>query len=81
MGQRIGYPAAFTKVKKISNANDISAGGHAKVQVMRIIWTVLFGALITLLFGAVLVHERGRLPGPRFRRLLTVEEAVRWRPE
>ena len=48
---------------------------------MRIIWTVLFGALITLLFGAVLVHERGRLPGPRFRRLLTVEEAVRWRPE
>jgi len=48
---------------------------------MRIIWTVLVGALITLLFGAVLVRERGRLAGPRFRRLLPVEEAVRWRPE
>jgi hypothetical protein len=48
---------------------------------MRIIWTVLFGALVTLLFGAVLVRERGRLTAPRFRRLLTVEEAVRWRAE
>jgi hypothetical protein len=48
---------------------------------MRIIWTVLLGALITLLFGAILVRERGRLVAPRFRRLLTVEEAVRWRPE
>jgi len=48
---------------------------------MRLIWTVLFGALITLLFGAVLVRERGRLPTPRFRRLMTVEEAVRWRAE
>jgi len=48
---------------------------------MRIGWTVLLGALITLLFGVVLVRERGRLTAPRFRRLLTVEEAVRWRPE
>jgi hypothetical protein len=48
---------------------------------MRLIWTVLLGALVTLLFGAVLVRERGRLPVPRFRRLLTVEEAVRWRAE
>ena len=49
---------------------------------MRLFWTVLFGALVTLLFGAVLVRERGvRLPAPRFRRLMTVEEAVRWRAE
>ena len=57
------------------------ACGRAKVLAMRIVWTVVFGALITLLFGAVLVRERGRLAAPRFRRLLTVEEAVRWRPE
>jgi hypothetical protein len=58
---------------------------------MRLVWTLLFGAIVTLLFGAVVVHERGylttrrlparRLNGGRARRLLTVEEAARWRPE
>jgi len=53
---------------------------------MRILWTILFGALVTLLFGAVVVRERGLLTttarvGTGRRRLLTVEEAARWRPE
>ncbi len=48
---------------------------------MRIVWTVLLGAVVTLLFGAVVVRDRTRVAGPRMRRLLTVEEAVRWRPE
>jgi hypothetical protein len=69
---------------------------------MRLVWTILFGAIVTLLFGAVVAHEtglldsgrfagvrfgggrrvsRGRLTGGRMRRLLTVEEAARWRPE
>jgi hypothetical protein len=58
---------------------------------MRLIWTIVFGAIVTVLFGAVLAHERGLLTPPRFggrrltggrmRRLLTVEEAARWRPE
>ena len=48
---------------------------------MRIVWTVLFGALVTLIFGAVVVRDRGRVAGARVKRLLTVEEAVRWRPE
>ena len=48
---------------------------------MRIVWTVLLGALVTLLFGAVFVRDRTRVAGPRVRRLLTVEEAVRWRAE
>jgi hypothetical protein len=48
---------------------------------MRILWTIIFGALVTLLFGAVVVRDRGRVASGRVRRLLTVEEAARWRPE
>jgi hypothetical protein len=48
---------------------------------MRLIWTVLFGASVTLLFGAIFVRDRGRVASGRVKRLLTVEEAVRWRPE
>jgi hypothetical protein len=46
---------------------------------MRLIWTILFGAMVTLLFGAVVVRDRGRVAGGRVRRLLTVEEAIRLR--
>jgi len=63
----------------------------AKVLIMRILWTILFGALVTLLFGAVVVRDArrlttgrvraGRMTTGRVRRLLTVEEAIRWRPE
>jgi hypothetical protein len=56
---------------------------------MRIVWTVLFGAMVTLVFGAVVVHERGargllrtgRAATGRVKRLMTVEEAVRLRLE
>ena len=48
---------------------------------MRLVWTVLFGAMVTLLFGAVVVRDRGRVASGRVKRLLNVEEAVRWRPE
>jgi hypothetical protein len=48
---------------------------------MRLVWTVLFGAMVTLLFGAVFVRDRSRVASGRVKRLLTVEEAVRWRPE
>jgi hypothetical protein len=75
-------------------------GRLAKDSDMRLVWTILFGALVTLLFGAVVAHEtglidarrltgrrvtggrlNGRFTGGRMRRLLTVEEAARWRPE
>ena len=51
---------------------------------MRLVWTVLFGAIVTLLFGAVVMRDRGRVASgrvKRLKRLLNVEEAVRWRPE
>jgi hypothetical protein len=57
---------------------------------MRILVTVLCGALLALIFGAVVVRDRAflnwrsfnrpRVSAGRMRRLLTVEEAARWRP-
>jgi hypothetical protein len=49
---------------------------------MRIILTILFGGLLMVLVR-VFAQERVTFDMPRRRRrpLLTVEEAVRWRPE
>ena len=54
---------------------------YARLGIMRIVWTILLGALVTLLFGAVVVRDRAKLGRRKMGRLLTVEEAVRWRPE
>jgi hypothetical protein len=52
---------------------------HAKLTPMRIILALVFGGLALAIFGAAVVRERGgRIPFRR-PRLLTVEEAVRWR--
>jgi hypothetical protein len=52
---------------------------HAKLISMRIILALVFGGLALAIFGAAVVRERGSRIPFRKPRLLTVEEAVRWR--
>ena len=53
---------------------------HAKLIPMRIILALVFGGLALAIFGAAVVRERGGRALPfRKPKLLTVEEAVRWR--
>jgi len=54
--------------------------GYGTILAMRIVLTILCG-LIMVLFRAI-ASDRLAFEGPRRKRhLLTVEEAVRWRPE
>ena len=72
--------AALTLMAMITFVFDDSmrAGNTTLVP---IILTILFGGLIMMLFRAI-ASDRLAFEGPRRRRpLLTVEEAVRWRPE
>ena len=65
----------------IDNVDAPSGAGYATILAMRIILTILFGGLIMVLFRAI-ASDRVAFDGPRRKRpLLTVEEAVRWRPE
>ncbi len=71
----------FTMSTDINNVDDPPAEGYGTILAMRIILTILFGGLIMVLFRAI-ASDRLAFEGPRRRRpLLTVEEAVRWRPE
>jgi hypothetical protein len=71
----------FTMSTDINNVDDPSGEGYGTILAMRIILTILFGGLIMVLFRAI-ASDRLAFEGPRRRRpLLTVEEAVRWRPE
>jgi len=57
------------------------AEDHAKLMAVRIILTILFGGLVMVLLR-IFARDRVIFEMPRRRRpLLTVEEAVRWRPE
>ena len=72
---------AFTMSTDIDNVDDSSGEGYGTVLAMRIVLTILFGGLIMVLFRAI-ANDRVAFDGPRRKRpLLTVEEAVRWRPE
>jgi hypothetical protein len=66
----------------MTNLVDEPAEDHGKLVAMRIILTILFGGVLMVLFR-VFAQERVAFDMPRRRRrpLLTVEEAVRWRPE
>jgi hypothetical protein len=66
----------------MTNLVDEPAEDHAKLMAMRIILTILFGGLLMVLVR-IFAQERVTFDMPRRRRrpLLTVEEAVRWRPE
>src|SRR5882672_12470315 len=71
----------FTMSTDINNFDDPPDEGYGTILAMRIILTILFGGLIMVLFRA-LASDRLAFEGPRRKRpLLTVEEAVRWRPE
>jgi hypothetical protein len=73
--------AALTMSTENLGGDDPSSEDFARLTFVRIVLTILFGGLLMVLFRAV-TQDRPILERPRKRRpLLTVEEAVRWRPE
>jgi len=61
--------------------DDASSEDFVRLTFLRVVLTILFGGLLMVLFRAV-TQDRSLIERPRKRRpLLTVEEAVRWRPE
>jgi len=65
----------------ITGAYDDEDEDHARFTLMRIVLTILFGGLLMLLLGAVATNRPITQLPRRRRPLLTVEEAVRWRPD
>ena len=61
--------------------DDASGEDFVRLTFIRVVLTILFGGLLMVLFRAM-TQDRSIIERPRKRRpLLTVEEAVRWRPE
>ena len=50
------------------------------MMIARIAITLAFGGLLVLGWR-ILAHDRPQIHFPRRRRLLNIEEAIRWRPE
>jgi hypothetical protein len=54
---------------------------RGNLSLMRIILVIFFGGIAAALLGAVYVRDRSKPVRRKIGRLLTVEEAVRLRPE